>query len=104
MITAGLCWSSSMIPKSCRLFGQDHALARIHGPEKLQTFRTRSCASQNTWSRKVADFSDKIMRQSEYMIPKGCRLFGQDHALAGIHDPERLQTIRANTIRSIRMK
>src|ERR1700722_19455674 len=31
-----------MIPKSCRLFGQDHA--KSHDPEKLQAFRTRSCA------------------------------------------------------------
>jgi hypothetical protein len=33
-----------MIPKSCRLFGQDHATEQKHDPEKLQTF------------------SDKIMR------------------------------------------
>src|SRR3972149_4420737 len=33
-----------MIPKSCRLFGQDHASkTRGHDPEKLQTFRIRSC-------------------------------------------------------------
>jgi hypothetical protein len=36
-----------MIPKSCRLFGQDHGL-------------------------------DKAL---ENMIPKSCRLFGQDHGL-----------------------
>jgi len=37
-------------PKSCRLFGQDHA--------NEQTLRA--------WSRKVADFSDKIMRPSKH--------------------------------------
>jgi hypothetical protein len=36
--------------------------ALAHDPEKLQTFRTRSCAKQKR------------------MIPKSCRLFGQDHA------------------------
>jgi hypothetical protein len=28
----------------------------------------------------VADFSDKIMQPNKSMIPKSCRLFGQDHA------------------------
>jgi hypothetical protein len=31
--------NTSMIPKSCRLFGQDHATGHEHDPEKLQIFR-----------------------------------------------------------------
>src|SRR5258708_40024602 len=30
---------TDMIPKSCRLFGKDHAPAKRHDPEKLQTSR-----------------------------------------------------------------
>ena len=43
--------NKSMIPKSCRLFGQDHATGQ-------------------SMIRKVADFSDKIMRPDNSMIPK----------------------------------
>ena len=39
---------------------------------------------------KSCDFSDKIMRPNNSMIPKRCRLFGPDHATEQQHDPEKL--------------
>src|SRR3954464_10001005 len=49
-----------MIPKSCRLFGQDHATGHTADPEKLQTFRIRSCDRTNTWSE-IAIQSERIL-------------------------------------------
>ena len=52
-----------------------------HDPEKLQTFRARSCSKSK--GRKVADFSDEIMLKTKTwsMIPKSC--IG---ALSGRHE------------------
>lgn len=36
---------NSMIPKSCRLFGQN-TVGKEHDPEKLQIFRTWSCSQE----------------------------------------------------------
>ncbi len=77
-----------MIPKSCRLFGSDHATASIpeHDPEKLQTFFGQHHATV----------------QYRSVISKSCRLFGQDHdpdrhssAPASNPDPGRLARRRA---------
>src|SRR6202521_3260460 len=50
-----------MIPKSCRLFGQDHAQNQRMIPKSCRLF-------------------GQDHAQNQRMIPKSCRLFGQDHA------------------------